>query len=148
MMDAFILKRRMSQFPMSLIPISDASLWTLNDLGNGYGALVTADKWLHLKGTSTTAAATLKKALNFSTAKKITFTYSQNYSILPRVSLVNASTGKTDYTFTATATGYLTDVHTAEMDVTAAKGMYYLSIDSVNSYGDRTCYVKSLEITR
>ena len=148
MMDAFIPRRKKSPFPMRLIPISDASLWTLNDLGNGYGALVTADKWLHLKGTSTTAAATLKKAINFSTAKKITFSYSQNYSILPRISLVNVSTGKTDYTFTATATGTLNNTHTAEMDVSAAKGKYYLSIDTVNPYGDRTCYVKTLEITR
>lgn len=150
------LKR--SPFPMSLIPIGDASLWSLNKLsveehgtfnGESFGAKVTSEGWLHLMSSNkSTASATLNEAIDFSTAGEIIITYSQNWRIKPRVSLVNAKTGTTDFTMTATNTGQLTDLWTASLDVSTAKGKYYLTIDSVDYAGDMTLYVKSLDITK
>ena len=143
-----------SPFPMSLIPIEDASLWTLNELGgsyNGspYGANVTSEGWLYLQSSNVaTASATFKEALDFSTAGEITITYSQNWRIKPRISLVNAETGATDFTMTATNTGGLPDLWTAKLDVSTAKGKYYLTLDTFDYAGDMTLYVKSLDITR
>ena len=142
-----------SPFPLSLIPIDDASLWTLNDLGlwgtTQHGALVTSEGWLHLSSSNLdTASATYKEALDFSTAGEIIFTYSQNYRIKPRISLVNAKTGATDFTMTATNMGGLSDLWTASLDVSTAKGKYYLTLDTVDYYGDMTLYIKSLNITK
>lgn len=145
-----------SPFPLNLIPIDDASLWTLNDLsangsynGSAFGAHVTADGWLWLQSSNgATASATFKEALDFSTAGEIVITYSQNWRIKPRISLVNVSTGKTDFTMTATNTGQLTDLWTAKLDVSTANSKYYLTLDTVDYYGDMTLYVKSLNITK
>jgi hypothetical protein len=151
-----VLSSRKSPFPMSLIPIEDASLWTLNDLseagsynGSPFGAHITDEGWLWLQSSNgATASATHKAAIDFSTAGEIIITYSQDWRIKPRASLVNAKTGTTDFTMTATNTGLLTDLWTASLDVSTAKGKYYLTIDSVDYAGDMTLYVKSLNITK
>lgn len=143
-----------NKFPLSLVPVKSAADWTLTDLsadgsfnGVAFGAAITSNGYISLNSSNkNTAGATRNKAIDLTTAKELVIKYSQNYSMVPRVSLVNVSTGKTDYILTPTAYGMITDIQTAKLDISAAKGRYYISIDTVNYYGDRDCIVKALDI--
>lgn len=152
-----VLASRKSPFPMSLIPIEDASLWTLNDLSeegsyNGvpFGAVVTNEGWLHLNSAGDKTASAYIGPFDFTTAGEIAISYSQDWRIKPRISLLKDinNPGAVDFQLTASSTGNLTDLWSASLDVSTAKGKYYLFLDTVDFFGDMTLYVKSLEITK
>jgi hypothetical protein len=121
---------------MSLIPVTDQSKWK-----STYGSTFTAEGYINMYKTKDDVIDYLD-AIDLSTAGEIVITYDQTYSFVPILNVINATTGNKEFTITGTTSKRIT------LDVSTAKGLYYLQITSDDHYSDRKLILKSLDITR
>lgn len=153
MSEAYIVRRgggsKTTPLPMTLVPVYDSSKWTFTDLGNRE-AYLTDEGHINLDSSNTaTAKARYNEILKLSKAGELVFTYSQTWSQVPRVRLINIATGAIEFTVTAAVgNGSLSSTFEASIDISAANGEYYLEIDTVDYYGDKASIIRSLTITK
>lgn len=126
----------LSPFPMSLIPVTDQAKWkTL------YGSKFTDEGYITMFNTKNDVLDYLDP-IDLSTAGEIIVTYYQNWSFYPILNVINANTGNKEFTITGTTSKIMT------LDVSTAKGPYYIQFTSEGHYGDRTLRLESVNITR
>lgn len=126
----------LSPFPMSLIPVTDQSKWE-----SAKGSTFTDEGYINMYANSNDTIDYLE-AIDLSTAGEIVITYDQSYTFVPVLNVINATTGNVEFTITGTTSKSMT------LDISTAKGLYYLQITSDNHWSDRRLVLKSLDITR